>query len=410
MSSKNGRQCQNGQDGLQNLGIGGGCEPKKSLDKAANIGILRKIADDVRWHRSVWEIPVRHPIRQWHVTFLVEDGNVTISQFYASRSLGRLAAGRKFAPTIAVVAASAVMGLAAASKAATVTPIVQLNFTNPTVGAYGSDPSGTTLPNGTSAATYTEAGATYSGTNYAYTDTNGNGPTFANGAMSISSGANVTEQEAGLSVGAGSSSYALTNNYVYEAEVTSAGTQNSTTAGDIIQWETDNTGTATWIQLRLDNGKIAGYVSDDGNANNSLGVDSSTSLTIGVETHVALVYTYDNGFDNSTLSLYTIDDATGQGTQIGTETVGSLTLTSTDLPDQIGILNTAEDHQNSGTGNRAFNGSIDSVLVGKWTGTFNPNDASAGGDFQLASTPEPASLGLLAVGSILPLLRRRRAS
>jgi hypothetical protein len=42
MSSKNGRQCQNGQDGLQNLGIGGGCEPKKSLDKAANIGILRK--------------------------------------------------------------------------------------------------------------------------------------------------------------------------------------------------------------------------------------------------------------------------------------------------------------------------------------------------------------------------------
>jgi hypothetical protein len=57
---ENGRQCQNGQYGLQNLGIWGYCEPKKSLVERLGLGTMRNIADDVRRQRSIWEIPAKN--------------------------------------------------------------------------------------------------------------------------------------------------------------------------------------------------------------------------------------------------------------------------------------------------------------------------------------------------------------
>jgi hypothetical protein len=304
-------------------------------------------------------------------------------------------------------AAAGVVTAASMAHAATVTPIVKLNFTNPTVGAYGADPGSSTLPANTSAASYTETGATYSGNNYAYTDTSGNGPTFANGVMSIASGSSA--QEPGLSVGAGSSTDSLSVNYVYEAEITSAGPQNSSTPADIIQWENDS-GTPAWLQFRLGNGAISAYASGSGNGGNSINLTTGTTLVTGVETHVAMVYTY-SSTGPATISLYTINDSTGQSTLIGSGNSGGvLDQYGTDLSDQIGILNAPEDEQNAGTGNRAFNGSIDSVLVATWTGTFDPSDGSAGGDFQLTSTPEPTSLGLAGAGALLALMRRRKLS
>jgi hypothetical protein len=59
VSSKNSRQCQNGEDGLPNLGFWGRCEPKKFVFESRGFGTMRTIADDVRRQRFIWQIPVR---------------------------------------------------------------------------------------------------------------------------------------------------------------------------------------------------------------------------------------------------------------------------------------------------------------------------------------------------------------
>lgn len=316
---------------------------------------------------------------------------------------------RQVKSAAAILAAGIVASSAVCAQAATVTPVVSLDFTNPTIGTYGADPAGTSLPAGTSAATYSEAGAVYGSSNYVYTDTGGNGPVFANGMMTTTP--TIASHDPGMSVSP-NGTYNLTQNFVLEAEIIEKGAPLASDPA-IIQWEIDG-GTSNYQRIDLDvnsSGQVNGNTDDSNNPNNP-SVTATSSLTTGVETHIALVYSYAGTSNPSTLTLYQINDQTGQATVLGTTSVTETdaTLSSDALNSQIGILNTPESGAGSGQppGGRGFNGSADSIYIGTWTGTFNPSDAFAGGDFQLV--PEPASLSLIGIGSAMMLLRRRKCA
>jgi hypothetical protein len=311
-----------------------------------------------------------------------------------------------------VAFASAILASAAAASATT---ILSLDFANPTIGTYGGNPEASQqFSSATSSATYTETDAVYgTGTgatgNYAY---GGGGvvPTFANNMMTNASVTSGTPGP-GLSVTPAAGTYTFSNSIVMEAEITSAGAQ---AAGNVslIQWETDGGVNTTFPRLDLyltSTGDLEALAFDDNGIN--LTALSTTTLTPGVQTHVALVYSYSGGHE--TLTAYTVNDATGQGTALASGT-GTVTPNGDTLPNEIGILNTPADAGNDQSGatnyagRQAFNGSASGINISTFTGTFDPIDGpGVTGEFQLV--PEPATLGLLGAVGSMALLRRRRA-
>jgi PEP-CTERM motif len=340
---------------------------------------------------------------------------------------------KRSAPFAKAAFASAILASAAAGSAATITPLVYLNFANPTIGAYGSNVTtgSGNLPSNSQGATYTPGTGESLGTgitgvsNFAYSNTAGtvgnDVPSFANGMMSISGTTPVPASGPGLSVSPVTNNHNLAQDFVMEAEVTSSGLGNSGSTGsaEIIDWSNNtsaNGGVTSRLQLELVGATLtANATESSGGAAPFNDTVSGPTLTTGVETHVALVYSYNSSTNATTLSIYTINDSTGSPIS-SNSTVSTSTASlvgSTSLENAIGILNSSVDGANGGngknTGNAPFDGSANGIFVGTFTGTFNPTDASVGGDFTLTSVvPEPASISLLAAGALLGLRRRRR--